>query len=38
MIDDPMKPQDAQSQSARDSTIQWYRNTLLSRLDKANTP
>jgi predicted phage terminase large subunit-like protein len=39
VIDDPMKPQDAQSQSARDSTIQWYRNTLLSRLDnKASDP
>jgi predicted phage terminase large subunit-like protein len=33
VIDDPMKPQDAQSQSARDSTIQWYANTLLTRLD-----
>jgi predicted phage terminase large subunit-like protein len=33
VIDDPMKPQDAQSQSARESTLQWYGNTLLSRLD-----
>lgn len=39
VIDDPMKPQDAQSQSARDSTVQWYRNTLLSRLNnKATDP
>jgi predicted phage terminase large subunit-like protein len=33
IIDDPLKPQDAQSQSARDSLRQWYTNTLLSRLD-----
>ena len=33
IIDDPLKPQDAQSQSARDSLKQWYSNTLLSRLD-----
>jgi hypothetical protein len=33
VIDDPMKPQDAHSQSARDNTIQWYTNTLLTRLD-----
>jgi predicted phage terminase large subunit-like protein len=33
VIDDPMKPQDAQSQSARDNTVQWYANTLLTRLD-----
>jgi predicted phage terminase large subunit-like protein len=33
VIDDPMKPQDAQSQSARDAVWQWYRNTLLTRLD-----
>ena len=39
VIDDPMKPQDAQSQSARDNTIQWYRNTLLSRTNnKATDP
>jgi predicted phage terminase large subunit-like protein len=36
VIDDPMKPLDAQSQSARESTLQWYGNTLLTRLnDKA---
>lgn len=33
IIDDPIKPQDAQSKAAREKTIQWYENTLLSRLD-----
>jgi predicted phage terminase large subunit-like protein len=33
IIDDPLKPQDAQSQSAREHLLQWYGNTLLSRLD-----
>jgi predicted phage terminase large subunit-like protein len=33
IIDDPMKPQDAQSQSARENLEQWYGNTLLSRLN-----
>ena len=33
VIDDPMKPQDAHSEAARESTKQWYSNTLLSRLD-----
>jgi predicted phage terminase large subunit-like protein len=33
IIDDPLKPQEAHSQSARDSLKQWYSNTLLSRLD-----
>jgi predicted phage terminase large subunit-like protein len=33
IIDDPMKPQDAASESARDNAKQWYGNTLLSRLD-----
>jgi predicted phage terminase large subunit-like protein len=33
IIDDPMKPQDAYSEVARESTKQWYANTLLSRLD-----
>jgi hypothetical protein len=32
-IDDPLKPQDAQSESARESLKQWYSSTLLSRLD-----
>jgi predicted phage terminase large subunit-like protein len=33
IIDDPLKPQDAHSENARDSLKQWYSNTLLSRLD-----
>ena len=33
IIDDPIKPQDAQSKSVREKTVQWYDNTLLSRLD-----
>jgi len=33
IIDDPLKPQDAQSESARESLKQWYSSTLLSRLD-----
>ena len=33
IIDDPIKPQDAQSEAIRKKTIQWYENTLLSRLD-----
>jgi predicted phage terminase large subunit-like protein len=33
VIDDPIKPQDAQSESIRKKTVQWYENTLLSRLD-----
>jgi predicted phage terminase large subunit-like protein len=33
IIDDPIKPQDAQSKAVRDKTVQWYENTLLSRLD-----
>jgi hypothetical protein len=33
IIDDPLKPQDAYSETARESTKQWYSNTLLSRLD-----
>jgi len=33
IIDDPMKPQDAHSEAAREGTKQWYANTLLSRLD-----
>jgi hypothetical protein len=33
IIDDPLKPQDAYSELARDSTQQWYCNTLLTRLD-----
>ena len=37
IIDDPMKPQDAQSESARQNLLQWYANTLLSRLDNKET-
>jgi hypothetical protein len=33
IIDDPIKPQDAQSKAIREKAIQWYENTLLSRLD-----
>jgi predicted phage terminase large subunit-like protein len=33
VIDDPLKPQDAYSEAAREHTKQWYSNTLLSRLD-----
>ena len=33
IIDDPIKPQDAQSKAVREKTTQWYENTLLSRLD-----
>ena len=33
VIDDPLKPQDAYSEAAREGTKQWYANTLLSRLD-----
>jgi predicted phage terminase large subunit-like protein len=33
IIDDPMKSADANSDKLRESTNDWYRNTLLSRLD-----
>jgi predicted phage terminase large subunit-like protein len=33
ILDDPLKPQDAMSETARDSLRQWYANTLLTRLD-----
>lgn len=33
LIDDPIKPEDAQSEVIRDSTNEWFRSTLLSRLD-----
>src|SRR5579864_824345 len=33
IIDDPIKPDEAQSEAVRKKTIQWYENTLLSRLD-----
>ena len=34
IIDDPLKPQDAQSLSAREANKQWLSNTALSRLDR----
>ena len=37
IIDDPLKPQDAQSETARENGLQWYANTLLSRLDNKAT-
>ena len=33
IIDDPMKPQDAMSETTRKNVKQWYDNTLFSRLD-----
>jgi hypothetical protein len=33
IIDDPLKPIDAQSESVRTKTNAWFTNTLLSRLD-----
>ncbi len=33
IIDDPMKPDDATSESARAAVIDWFKNTVLSRLD-----
>lgn len=33
VIDDPMKPQEAMSEAARENVRQWYANTLMSRLD-----
>ncbi len=33
ILDDPMKPQDAHSDIARENEKQWYANTLLIRLD-----
>jgi hypothetical protein len=37
IIDDPMKPQDALSQTKRESANDWFDNTLLSRLDDKQT-
>ena len=33
IVDDPLKPQDAYSEAARQSAQQWFANTLISRLD-----
>jgi predicted phage terminase large subunit-like protein len=37
IVDDPIKPQDAYSDSKRESVNDWYDNTLLSRLDDKRT-
>ncbi len=37
IIDDPMKAADAQSQSARTHVIEWYRSTLVTRLNDKRT-
>jgi hypothetical protein len=37
IIDDPLKPHDALSESRREKVNQWYFNTLLSRLDDKQT-
>jgi hypothetical protein len=37
IIDDPLKPDDAHSETERTSANEWYANTLLSRLDDKRT-
>jgi len=37
VIDDPLKPDDAMSESRRTAANQWFTNTLLSRLDDKRT-
>jgi predicted phage terminase large subunit-like protein len=37
IIDDPLKPLDAQSETKRTAANDWFRNTLLSRLDDKRT-
>jgi predicted phage terminase large subunit-like protein len=37
IIDDPLKPDDALSETKRTAVNQWYNNTLLSRLDDKRT-
>ena len=37
IVDDPLKPQDARSDSKRTAVNDWYSNTLLSRLDDKRT-
>jgi predicted phage terminase large subunit-like protein len=37
VLDDPLKPQDAYSESARENVRQWYSNTLMSRLNNKST-
>lgn len=37
IVDDPIKPQDAMSEPAREAVHSWFSNTLLSRLDNKET-
>ncbi len=37
IIDDPLKPDDAYSEAKRNAANEWYKNTLLSRLDDKRT-
>jgi hypothetical protein len=37
IIDDPLKPDDAMSETKRSTANQWFTNTLLSRLDDKGT-
>jgi hypothetical protein len=37
IIDDPLKPDDAHSEAKRNACNEWYKNTLLSRLDDKRT-
>lgn len=37
ILDDPLKPDDALSESRRTSVNEWYDNTLVTRLDNKNT-
>jgi predicted phage terminase large subunit-like protein len=37
IIDDPLKPEDAESEALRKATNQWYDNTLFSRLNDKRT-
>jgi predicted phage terminase large subunit-like protein len=38
VIDDPLKPDEARSDTVRNGVIEWYRNTLQSRANSAGTP
>lgn len=38
IIDDPIKPDEALSETVRNSTIEWFRGTLESRKNSPNTP
>ena len=37
IIDDPLKPDDAYSETKRNAANEWFKNTLLSRLDDKRT-